>query len=331
LDFSSWVEVGIIADNPPDADNNQPVFDPAEWLSEITLFCDTESSSSNRCTTAEIDLLKFFSDADGDIQYISVFNDTSDAIDDNFAIVISVGGDGIAHYNPADMFFYDPDMDSWTLNDVIFIATDSFNSKVNSLPVSFIVVPIHFSIEPPEQSWVEVDGIMVYSGVGLPGKQVSVLIGGLPVNNTIVTEDGTWELGIPASRIQGTSVTPQFSYSGELSPGERIHLGQPEEEGTNWKIAFGGVFVIVLLVGALAYFLLEFEEEDDEYEKSPVTFSAEPEEPDDPYAWAKSANPAPSPIVDDSSQLERREDHPGWLWDPAKEEWVPDSDYHGLK
>ena len=331
LDFSSWVEVGITADNPPDADNNQPVFDPAEWLSEITLFCDTESSSANRCTTAKINLLDFFSDVDGDIQYISVFNDTSDAIDDNFAIVISVGGDGIAHYNPADMFFYDPDMDSWTLNDVIFIATDLFNSKVNSLPVSFIVVPIHFSIEPPEQSWVEVDGIMVYSGVGLPGKQVSVLIGGLPVNNTIVTEDGTWELGIPASRIQGTSVTPQFSYSGELSSGERIHLGQPEAEGTNWsKVAFGGVFVIVLLA-ALVYFLVEIEEEDDEYEKSPETFSAEPEEPEDPYAWAKSADSTPSPIVDDSSQLEQREDHPGWSWDPAKEEWAPDPDYHGPK
>jgi hypothetical protein len=331
LDFSGWAEVGITADNPPDADNNQPVFDPAEWLSEITLFCDTESSSANRCTTANIDLLDFFSDSDGDIQYISVFNDTSGATDDNFAIVISVGGDGIAHYNPADMFFYDPDMDSWTLNDVIFIATDSFNSKVNSLPVSFIVVPIQFSIQPPEQSWVEVDGIMLYSGVGLPGKQVSVLIGGLSVNNTIVTGDGTWELGIPASRIQGTSVIPQFSYSGELSFGNRIHLGQPESEGTNWSgIVFGGVFVIVLL-GALAYFLIEIEEEEDESEKSPVAFSAELEEPDDPYAWAKSSDSTPSAIVDDSLQLEQHEDHPGWLWDPAKEEWAPDPDYHDPK
>jgi len=108
-------------------------------------------------------------------------------------------------------------------------------------------------------------------------------------------------------------------------------LGQPEAEGTNWGgIALGGVFVIVLL-GALAYFFVEIEEEDDEYEKSPVTFSAEPEEPDDPYAWAKSADPTPPPIVDDSSQLERREDHLGWLWDSAKEEWTPDPDYHGPK
>jgi len=29
--------------------------------------------------------------------------------------------------------------------------------------------------------------------------------------------------------------------------------------------------------------------------------------------------------------LDQGEDHSGWLWDPAKEEWVPDPDYHGLK
>jgi hypothetical protein len=108
-------------------------------------------------------------------------------------------------------------------------------------------------------------------------------------------------------------------------------LGQPEAEGTNWgKVAFGSVFVLVLLA-ALVYFLVEIEEEDDEYEKSPETFSAEPEEPDDPYAWAKSAESTPSPIVDNSSQLEQHEDHPGWSWDPAKEEWSPDPDYHGPK
>ena len=328
MDFSSWAEVGIIADNPPDAGNNQPLFNPNEWVGEITLFCDTESSSANRCTTAEIDLMEFFSDTDGDIQYISVFNDTSDSADDNFAIVINVGGDGLAYYNPADMFFYDPDIGSWTLIDVIFIATDSYGSKVNSLPISFTVVPIQFSIEPPEESWVELDGISVYSGVGLPGKQVTVLIGGIPVNNTIVAEDGTWVLGIPASRIQGSSATPQFSYSGDFTPGEPIQLGQPEEEGSNWNKIALGVLIVIVLLGALAYFLVEIEEDDDEYQKSPVSLSTEPDEPDDPYAWAKADAPTPLPITEQSPQLERHEDHPGWLWDPIKGEWVTDPEYH---
>jgi hypothetical protein len=271
--------------------------------------------------------MEFFSDTDGDIQYISVFNDTSDSADDNFAIVINVGGDGLAYYNPADMFFYDPDIGSWTLNDVIFIATDSFGSKVNSLPISFTVVPIQFSIESPEESWVELDGISVYSGAGLPGKQVTVLIGGIPVNNTIVGEDGTWVLGIPASRIQGSSATPQFSYSGDFTPGEPIQLGQPEEEGSNWnKIALGGVIVIVLF-GALAYFLVEIED-DDEYQKSPATLSTELDEPDDPYAWAKADDQTPPPIAEQNPQLEQHEDYPGWLWNPIEEEWVADPEYH---
>jgi len=327
MDFSSWVEVAITADNPPDAGNNQPQFNPSEWVSEVTLFCDTESSSANRCTTIEMDLMEFFSDADGDIQFISVFNDTSDSADDNYAIVINVAGDGLAHYNPADMFFYDPDMNSWTLNDVIFIATDSHNSKVNSLPISFIVIPIHFSIDSPEESWVELDGISVYSGAGLPGKQVTVLIGGIPVNNTIVGENGTWVLGIPASRIQGASATPQFRYSGEFTPGDPIQLGQPEEGGSSWnKIALAGVLLFVLL-GVLAYFIVEIEEDEDEHQKSPVIVSAKADEPDDPYAWAKVDDPTPPPIADQGPQLERHEDHPGWLWDPNGEEWVPDPEH----
>jgi hypothetical protein len=328
MDFSSWVEVGIIADNPPDAGNNQPQFNPSEWVSEITLFCDTESSSANRCTTIEMDLMEFFSDADGDIQFISVFNDTSDPADDNYAIVINVAGDGMAYYNPADMFFYDPDISSWTLNDVIFIATDSHNSKVNSLPISFTVIPIQFSIDSPEEAWVELDGISVYSGVGLPGKQVTVLIGGITVNNTIVADNGTWVLGIPASRIQGDSATPQFSYSGEFTPGDPIQLGQPEEEGSNWnRIALVGVLVFALL-GALAYFIFEIEDDDDEYGKSPVAPLVEPDEPDDPYAWAKVDAPIPPTTVDRGQQLERHEEHPGWLWDPIREEWAPDPEYH---
>jgi len=275
-----------------------------------------------------MDLMEFFSDADGDIQFISVFNDTSDPADDNYAIVINVAGDGMAYYNPADMFFYDPDISSWTLNDVIFIATDSHNSKVNSLPISFTVIPIQFSIDSPEEAWVELDGISVYSGVGLPGKQVTVLIGGITVNNTIVADNGTWVLGIPASRIQGDSATPQFSYSGEFTPGDPIQLGQPEEEGSNWnRIALVGVLVFALL-GALAYFIFEIEDDDDEYGKSPVAPLVEPDEPDDPYAWAKVDAPIPPTTVDRGQQLERHEEHPGWLWDPIREEWAPDPEYH---
>ena len=313
LDFSSWIEVSITADNPPDAENNQPEFDSMGWQNEITLYCDTDSSSANRCTLAEIDLMDFFSDDDGDIVYISVYNDSSLGQDDNYPIVINVGGDGIAHYNPADMFFYEEDIEAWTLSNVIFIATDSFGSKANSQPVTFVVVPLQFSIVPPELDWIEVGGIAIYSGVGLPGKQVTVMIGGIPVNNTIVSANGSWELGIPASRIKDTS-TPNFSYSGQTIQGEEISLGAPVAEGRDWaSIAILAVFCIALLAAA-AYFLLEIEEDyEDEYQKSPEEYR---ESLDDTEQDAE---------VD----LVSYDDHPGWLWDSSTEEWVPDPDFEG--
>ena len=132
---------------------------------------------------------------------MSVYNDPSTDSDDIFPLVVGVGTDGIARYDPADMLFYEENMDAWTLNNVIFIATDAWDSKANSLPVTFRVLPLEFTIQEPNQTWVDLDGIAIYSGIGLPGKQVSVSIGGNPVNTTVVQEDGTWELGVPASRL----------------------------------------------------------------------------------------------------------------------------------
>ena len=317
LDFSNWVELLITADNPPNADNKKPVFDSTGWISEFTLYCDTESNSVDRCTTVEIDLRQFFSDEDNDIEFISVYNDTSTGTDDRFPLVISVGGDGIARYDPADMLFYDENIETWTLNNVIFIATDSWASKANSEPVTFRVVPLQFDIQEPEREWVEGDGIAIYSGTGLPGKQVSVQIGGTPVNYTVVLEDGTWELGIPASRIKGESSTPQFSYGGQTTAVNPIFNGEPDIGGTSWKFV-GGIAVIALLaLVALAFGTgiigLEIEDEG-EFSKSPVSLSGIIE---------GDAGTATS----SESSMERFDDHPGWLWDPNTEEWVPDPEY----
>ena len=198
----------------------------------------------------EIDLRQFFSDEDNDIEFISVYNDTSTGTDDRFPLVISIGGDGIARYDPADMLFYDENIETWTLNNVIFIATDSWASKANSEPVTFRVVPLQFDIQEPEREWVEGDGIAIYSGTGLPGKQVSVQIGGTPVNYTVVLEDGTWELGIPASRIKGESSTPQFSYGGQTTAVNPIFNGEPDIGGTSWK--FVGVIAVIALLALVA-------------------------------------------------------------------------------
>ena len=321
IDYSSWVEVTIVADNPPNAGNNQPEFDSSGWQSEITLYCDSESNSVNKCTTVQIDLKDFFSDADNDIQFISVYNDTSIGSDDRHPLVVGVGTDGIARYDPADMLFFDDDMDTWTLTNVIFIATDAWDSRVNSNPVTFRVVPLQFTIQEPDQSWVEEDEMAIYSGIGLPGKQVSVLIGGNPVNNTIVSEDGTWELGIPASRIKGESSIPEFTYGGQTTEVSAISKGEPTKDPVNWGLMVAVSVLAILSLAALAYFTgfigIEFDEEDgynevgDDYNKTPVQI------PED-YGEGEEKSP-----------LERYDDHPGWLWDSSSEEWVPDPDFQG--
>ena len=38
FDYSEWKTVNIIADNPPDAGNNQPIFDQTEWPEEVVLY-----------------------------------------------------------------------------------------------------------------------------------------------------------------------------------------------------------------------------------------------------------------------------------------------------
>jgi hypothetical protein len=317
IDYSSWVDVTIIADNPPNAGNNQPEFDSSEWQSEFILYCDLDSNSVDKCTTVEIDLKDYFSDIDNDIQFISVYNDSTIASDDKYPLVVGVGTDGIARYDPADMLFFDDDMESWTLNNVIFIATDAWDSRVNSVPVTFRVIPLQFTIQEPEQSWVEVDEMAIYSGIGLPGKQVSVLIGGNPVNNTIVSEDGTWELGVPASRIKGDSSIPEFSYSGQITAVNSISKGEPTTDSTNWALVGVMSVLVTLSLAALAYFTgfigIEIDDEEEEY-KTPAQI------PED-YGGDEER--------EGRSAIERYDDHPGWLWDTASEEWVPDSDFQG--
>ena len=313
IDYSSWSEVSIVADNPPNAGNNQPEFESTGWLSEIILYCDSESNSVDKCTTVEIDLKEYFSDADNDIQFISVYNDTSIDSDDRHPLVVGVGTDGVARYDPADMFFFDDDMETWTLNNVIFIATDAWDSRVNSDPVTFRVVPLEFSIQEPGKSWVEGDEMAIYSGIGLPGKQVSVLIGGNPVNNTIVSEDGTWELGIPASRIKGESSIPKFTYAGQTTEVNPISKGEPSEASTNWQLIVGIAVLALISLVFLAFFTgfigIEVDEEDES--KDPVQIPKD-------YGEEEA-----------EATLERYDDHPGWLWDSDSEEWVPDPDFQG--
>ncbi|MGY8715423.1 MAG: hypothetical protein ACKVI6_03185 [Candidatus Poseidoniales archaeon] len=305
-DFSSWTELEIIADNPLDADNNQPTFTSEGWVENNILYCDINSKSSSRCTTIELNLLEFFEDQDYDIQYISVYNGQN-SYDDNYGIVIKVSSNGIATYNPTDMNFYDNDISTWSLLDVIFVATDSFGSKINSDPISFTVEPIEFKINDLDYDTIEEEGVMLYSGTGLPGKTITVIVGGNQINSTIVSENSTWILGIPASRLPDNVASPKFSMGGQdpIQVAD-IFVGPFEEQGYPTGLI---IVVIIIIIGivTLAYFFVELEV--DEQEKESL-------EGDSDFG-----------STNDESILQKHDDHPGWLWNPIDKEWIEDTEY----
>lgn len=309
-DYSTWSEVQIVADNPPDADNRQPEFSSEGWLDEVLLYCDVDSKSSNRCTIAEINLLDYFSDLDDNIEYISVFDGNQD-YDDDYGIVVKVSNSGMASYNPTDMNFYDTDISTWSLSNIIFVATDSFGSKINSNPISFNVQPVQFSISSPDSDSITEDGVAVYSGVGLPGQKVSVIINGNQINSTIVSSDSTWELGVPGSRITGSSATPSFAMGGQDPVSvETIYKGPQEEKNfPTWIVLI--VVLVILSIGAFGYFFLEFDTDDETKTNVDINLNSGNEHE----------------ILPNSIQLEKHDEHPGWLWDNKNEEWVPDPEY----
>lgn len=294
-DYSEMSTITIIADNPSDAGNNQPVFDSEGWSQEIVLFCEISSQSQDRCTKGEIDLNQFFSDLDiGQDLILSVYDDPSEDFtsDDYFALVINVGQDGIAIYDPISMFFYDNNMSSWTLDNVIFMATDSHGSKEISLPVTFTVVGISFQINDPDVTVIDDGEIIIFSGVGLPGKTVTVLINHVNTNDTVVNADSTWTLGIPSSRFSDGPVTPVFRYVGaDYSSGVQISVGVPDEGLSLAKMAIISIVVIGLLGGVFVYFFVEVEDEE---------------------SFDESSEEGPSE---------------GWIWDESSNDWIEDPDY----
>ncbi len=94
------------------------------------------------------------------------------------------------------------------------------------------------------------------------------------------------------------------------------------------------VIAVLVLLGAGAFFFIEFEEVPDESELTGDDAAVE----EDPYAWAKAkqtpAIPEPAaavPVVEAAAPVAAAapaaSQHPGWLWDEANNQWVPDPNY----
>ena len=83
------------------------------------------------------------------------------------------------------------------------------------------------------------------------------------------------------------------------------------------------VLVLIAIIGGLVYFFVELEEEEDEQLDGTSEAKQDSDEEEDTYAWAKEAGIREEP-EEETSRLQKHDDHPGWLWDPDNEEWVPD-------
>ena len=340
--YSLIETVRIVIDNPADADNVAPTFNPDGWIDTITIFCDERSSAIDKCGEgAEINLLDFFNDSDGlgpetSHMVFDIYDDPSTAIDDDYAYHIRITPDGKVVYDPMEsMHQTSAEISDWSMQGVMFEGRDIHDSVAYSYQVNFIVRGVEFTAQRADEGSVVFEDSATFTGTGLPNSQVKarLLKGDTLLNTSIVGADGTWTMEISSSQLgDDGDYKIFFVQDGQTigtEPGSEITLssGEPLSEGlAGWVWVTIAVIAFIILLGVGAFFFLEFE---DEFEDDPEAM-LEMQKEEDPYAWAKvraaeqaagELAPAPAPVPAAQPQ------HPGWLWDAQSNQWVADPNY----
>jgi hypothetical protein len=232
----------------------------------------------------------------------------------------------------------------WSLNSVMVYAQDDQESKAFSLKMNFLVVAVSFTVERVDSGDITVDDPAEFRGNGLPGSTVIARFadGNAKLNSTRVLSDGSWNMELTAGQLSGVEGSSEvifemdgqiFKFAGQAENAEFSVRVSSGNDGGSGLLFIGLIVVAVLaLLGVGAYFFIEFEELPDEDD---LTGEDSPEEVD-PYAWAK--NKQTPEIPQQQAQPEATSvpaqaaapavsQHPGWLWDQASNQWVPDPDY----
>ena len=350
-DYSEWVTWRMTINNPLDAENMDPIFNETGWVGTWTIFCDENSNSFDRCGGGvSFDLAEFFSDPDGtgspgnDLEFY-VYDDEETIEDDFYDDFITITPMGVLTYDPMSyMAQTTSEIPEWSLNGVVLYAQDDQESKAYSLKVNFLVRAVSFTVERTDTGDITVNDPANFQGEGLPGSLVIARFadGNAKLNSTRVLSDGSWSMDLTAGQLSGVEGQSDvifemdgqiFKFAGQTDNAEFAIVVSSGDDGGSGML---GIILIVLavlvLLGAGAFFFIEFEDVIDEDELTGDDAPAE----EDPYAWAKAKQTpsipqqeaaAPAPAVQEAAAPAASQ-HPGWLWDQASNQWVPDPNYH---
>ena len=334
-DYSVEDVVRITISKPSDANNIPPQFNATSWPNQIVIFCVVDSNSENQCGNGgSIDLKDYFVDPDSSFDELSIdfYDDLTDPTDDTHQYFIDIDRDGVATYDPS-IKQSNEDITTWTIENVRFIVRDKFDESAISRDVTFFVTPIEFGVSEYTTS-VSASTPATFNGTGLPGARVvASSLSGIPIKTAIVDATGTWSMDINLQNLGQKSRDITFEMDGQTLGGNEptsfsvsVDSG---DEGSNLFLIIAIVVVGILLLGAVGYFFIEFEELDDEDFDS----TQEYEEKVDPYAWGKKevvSQPQQTQaesVAEQSSTPQQSAQHPGWLWDQENNQWVPDPNY----
>ena len=337
-DYSDTITWRMTINNPLDADNIDPVFNETGWVGTWTIFCDEQSTNFDRCGGGvSFDLAEFFEDPDGtgvagnDLEFY-VYDDEATIEDDFYGDFITITPLGVLTYDPMTyMAQTTSSIPDWSLNGVVLYAQDDQESKAYSLKVNFLVRAVSFTVERADSGPITVDDPAEFQGEGLPGSLVIARYadGNAKLNSTRVLADGSWSMQITANQMVESDGSKDvifemdgqvYSFAGQTGDAKfSLSVSSGDEGGFNVMIVLIVLGVIALLAAG-AFFFIEFEEVPDEDDLT--SDDSEPEE--DPYAWAKAREAAAAP---EPTPAPAASQHPGWLWDQASNQWVPDPDY----
>ena len=291
-------------------------------------------------------MFDYFSDDDGDLHWYSfeVLNIQCDLsqvqmiTEDDCKSLLVPNTQGVFTYNPLDAMDLLGANADLSLENVQFRVTDANGSEIESLLMNFWVSYLDFIAERSDGEWndpITEENPAIFTGRARPGEVVFLRLadGGREINRSTAGSDGYWKMEVSEGQLSGSGLTDVYFKYGASEIPVTLQSGEFIEESSGMVLyVIGGIVILALLLGLFAFFFVEFEDEEDSEEQK---YSEEAVAPVDPYAWAKDrieaevvqsavataaqTAPAPQPVADP--------EYPGWLWDPATQQWAPDPNY----